>query len=143
MEGGTSGVNQGVENDVQEASFIMNDKGGPSDQICMGTNARNNKLTRNITNVDGGTSNLVCLDTNFSNENDAAVRIWARRIISKDLEILKACKVVVEQYQKLPDIDPKITNWNENFERTWNLEDSEWKVPQPERNLSAKNCKRE
>ena len=52
------------------------------------------------------------------------MRLWASKLISKDLEKLKACKVVVEEYQKLPDIDPKITNWNESFERKLAI----WKI---------------
>ena len=70
------------------------------------------------------TLNQMCMEPNFSNENDTAVRHWARKLTSKHLEILKACKVVVEKYQEIKEINPKNTNWDDKFERKFGV----WKI---------------
>jgi hypothetical protein len=72
----------------------------------------------------GGPSDKICVQTNFSNENDTAVRHWARKLTLKHLEILKACKVVIEKYKEMKEINPKITNWDDNFERKFGV----WKI---------------
>jgi hypothetical protein len=114
----------GVTQCVQIASIQVCDEGGPSDKICVQTNFKNNKLIGKRMNVDGGTSSQMCMEPNFSNENDTAVRHWARKLTSKHLEILKACKVVVEKYQKIREINPKNTNWDDKFERKFGV----WKI---------------
>ena len=37
----------------------------------------------------------------FSMEDENLLRYWARKITIKNLEILKACKVVVESFENL------------------------------------------
>ena len=84
-------------------------------------------IARTRMNVDGGTSVKMCMEPNFSNlssKNDTAVRHWARKLTLKHLELLKACKVVMERYDKIPEINPKVTNWNENFDRKFSI----WKI---------------
>ena len=61
-------------------------------------------IARNGMNVDGGTSSKMCMEPkfpNFDNKNDTAVRHWARKLTLKHLELLKACKVVVERYEEM------------------------------------------
>ena len=69
----------------------------------------------------------MCMEPNFSNfsrKNDTAVRHWARKLTLKYLELLKACKVVIERYDKIPELNPKVTNWDANFDRKF----STWKI---------------
>ena len=61
---------------------------------------------------------------NFNNNNDTAVRHWARKLTLKHLELLKACKVVVERYEEMKEINPKVTNLDESFERKLGI----WKI---------------
>jgi hypothetical protein len=78
--------------------------------------------------------------------NDTAVRLWARKLTLKNLELLKACKVVVEKYDT--ELNPEVTNWDANFD----IKFSTWKIthgrflnlkescrPKPTKNNSLKD----
>ena len=119
-EGGTSGL----DHFVQKASIRRYDEGGTSGRICVDTNFVNVELAGTKINVDGGMSNQVCMEPNFPSVSETSVRYWATKLTSKDLEVLKACKVVVEKYQELKEMSPKITNWDDNFERKFGV----WKI---------------
>ena len=59
--------------------------------------------------------------------DDNLVRFWARKSAIKSLEVLKACKVVVEKFENLTDNKPRNPengNWDENFERKFGV----WKI---------------
>ena len=75
----------------------------------------------------GGKSEQICMEPNFSIMDDKIVRFWARKSTTKNLEILKACKVVVEMFENLKGRKPRnsgIDNWDENFERKFVV----WKI---------------
>ena len=70
---------------------------------------------------------MIGTEPNYSNhlmKDDLVMREWARKHTIKDLEILKACKVVVETFDKMADLNPKVTNWDESLERKYNV----WKI---------------
>ena len=86
-------------------------------------------LQLNQDDVVGGKSDLVCVDTKvLSMEDDSLLRYWARKTAVKGLEVLKACKVVVETLEVLEKGNkPRKTNigmWDENFERKYSV----WKI---------------
>jgi hypothetical protein len=60
-----------------------------------------------------------------SMEEDSLLRYWARKTALKGLEVLKACKVVVETLEFLEkENKPRKTKngiWDENFERKYGV----------------------
>ena len=107
---------------------MKNVVGGMSDLVYAETRVEvQNAQVCNLVNVEGGKSDLVTVEPKFlSPENDNQIQYLARKTAIKDLEILKACKVVVESLEYLmKEITPSMNNmWDEAFERKFGV----WKI---------------